>query len=348
MSKNRRSRVIQIALAASLLSAVLAGCASNSLDKSSNETAAGAPAAKGAKSEFTFDANSNSTSQTMAVEKGTDGTGASASTSGALATADNAMNQKLIYKANYSMQVKNFTDTEQEIRKQVAAAGGYILNFNQSDNGTRKSGHLTAKVPAKGLSSLLDALDKLPVIDMEHSVNGTDVTEEYVDLDSRLKAKEVMEERLLTFLSSATKADDLVAFSNSLGNVQEEIEQIKGRMRYLNENVAMSTIDIDISEKGEPLISVKKEGLWGSMTSAFTSSLHALKITIQAILIFLMSILPFLIVIGVLVFLVLFVQKRLPARFKKKPDPARPPVTLTESAIDVTPHEEKARSSEDD
>lgn len=75
------------------------------------------------------------------------------------------------------------------------------------------------------------------------------MTEEYVDLFSRLKAKQVVEARLIAFMEKATKADDLVKFSDQLGKVQVEIEQLKGRMRYIDQSVACSTIELRLYQR---------------------------------------------------------------------------------------------------
>jgi hypothetical protein len=90
-------------------------------------------------------------------------------------------------------------------------------------------------------------------------MKGTDVTEEYVDLDSRLKARQVVEARLLAFMDKATRADDLLKFSNQLGDVQMEIERIKGRMRYLDQNVAYSTIELRVYQTTGITSSAAKE-----------------------------------------------------------------------------------------
>lgn len=83
---------------------------------------------------------------------------------------------------------------------------------------------------------------------MEKVSNGQDVSEEYVDLESRLRSKEAVEERLLTFMDQAKKTEDLLKISNDLSAVQEDIERIKGRMDYLDNQVAFSTITINIQE----------------------------------------------------------------------------------------------------
>src|SRR5690606_38457488 len=107
------------------------------------------------------------------------------------------------------------------------------------------NGSFVIKVPASGFQSFLTGLEKLKKDEeFQRHVQGQDVTEEYVDLTSRLKAKQVVEARLLSFMEKATDTKDLLEFSNELARVQEEIERIKGRMRYIDENVSFSTVEL--------------------------------------------------------------------------------------------------------
>jgi chromosome segregation ATPase len=73
-------------------------------------------------------------------------------------------------------------------------------------------------------------------------IQGNDVSEEMVDLDARLKAKQATEARLLDLMKQAKEANDLIAIANRLDEVQSEIEQIKGRIQYLNNQVDYSTV----------------------------------------------------------------------------------------------------------
>src|SRR5690606_18783760 len=95
-----------------------------------------------------------------------------------------------------------------------------------------------------------------------------DVTEEYVDLQSRLRSKQAVEERLLSFMKEAEKTDDLLKISNDLARVQEQIEQIKGRMNYLENHVAFSTITINIQEKAVIIPEIKNTSELNTMENA--------------------------------------------------------------------------------
>lgn len=129
------------------------------------------------------------------------------------------------------------------------------------------------------------------------------MTEEYVDLESRLKARQVVESRLIAFMEKATKADDLVRFSTELGEVQLEIERLKGRMRYLDQNVAFSTIELRIYQQLEPSVKVKEEekpGFLERITDALKDSTNFVYSFLQGLLVVIAGALPVLALLAVI------------------------------------------------
>lgn len=160
---------------------------------------------------------------------------------------------KIIYTANLTMEVEELKAASSKLRDAIHLSGGYILEFND----TRYDGEIGAtyniKVPAAGFMSFIDAVSKIENLHFGQSLSGKDVTEQYVDLEARLKAKQLVERRLTGMMEKAVKADELLQFSNQLGVVQEEIETIKGKIRYLDNNVAFSTVSLRIVQRDQSL-----------------------------------------------------------------------------------------------
>ncbi|MZQ81844.1 DUF4349 domain-containing protein [Paenibacillus sp. 5J-6] len=220
-------------------------------------------------------------------------------------------NRKLIYRANLVMPVEDYGKAQTALRDLVTLSGAYILQFSENANTGERGGTYTIKVAASGFVSLLDGLEKISP-SLQRNVQGQDVTEEYVDLSSRLKAKQLVETRLLGFMEKASKTDDLLAFSNELSKVQETIEQIKGRMRYLDQNVAYSTIEIRMYQQTDkkPLLSdPSKLSLNERIQKAWNSSLNVLVAVLQGILVFLAAAFP-IIVIALLIGIPIWVYRR--------------------------------------
>ncbi|HSO58346.1 MAG TPA: DUF4349 domain-containing protein, partial [Paenisporosarcina sp.] len=140
----------------------------------------------------------------------------------------------IIHQASLSVNVKELAKAQSKIEKKVEQYGGYIVESNvyQEDDQT-SSGKMIVRIPEKHFEKfLLDAEGEAAEV-LERNVTGQDVTEQYVDLESRVKSKRAVEERLLDFMSKAQKTEDLLKISADLAKVQEEIEVMVGKMKYL-------------------------------------------------------------------------------------------------------------------
>lgn len=199
-----------------------------------------------------------------------------------------AIHRKIIYRADVTMEVADYGAVQTEIRNFIQLSGGYLLEFSETNSEYERGGTFVIKVPSSGFMTFLSRLEELTG---EHryqsSIYGDDVTEEYVDLEARLKAQQVTEQRLIAFMEKATRADDLVEFSRELGRVQEEIEHIKGRMRYLEQHVAYSTIEARVYEKSAAVRLQQENAPFGErLSSSLASVLRGISIVLQEIVIF--------------------------------------------------------------
>ncbi|MUG43479.1 DUF4349 domain-containing protein [Paenibacillus woosongensis] len=213
------------------------------------------------------------------------------------------LNKKLIYRANVVLEVKDYGKAQSDVRNLVAMSGGYIVEFTENQSQHEQGGTIMLKVPSSGFSSFLDRLEKMEHESLQRSMQGQDVSEEYVDLESRLKVKQAMESRYLQFLKEATKSSQMVEFANELERIQTEIEQIRGRMRYIDQNVAYSTVEIRLyqPEVNQASSSAKgKEPLGHRAWSALDSSLKALSAVIEWIIVILSGALPILLLLGII------------------------------------------------
>ncbi|WP_372663023.1 DUF4349 domain-containing protein [Cohnella sp.] len=233
---------------------------------------------------------------------------------GPIADANAGFDRKVIYRANLVMKVKEFAPAEEELVNLIHLSGAYVLQFSDSRNTDEVGATYVIKVPSNGFSPFLEKLQKIKNLKLDREVEGSDVTEEFVDLEARLKAKQTVEERLLAFMDKATKSDDLVRFSNELGNVQQEIEQIKGRMRYLDQNVAFSTINLRLYQASgiEPLSMEEDEGkaFAERISDAISGSTKVLRQFGEGLLVVVAAMLPVLIVLSVIGIPVYFLVRR--------------------------------------
>lgn len=213
------------------------------------------------------------------------------------------LNKKLIYRANVVMEVKDYGYAQSEIRNLVAISGGYIVEFTENQSKHEQGGTIILKVPSSGFSSFLDRMEKLEHESLQRSMQGQDVSEEYVDLESRLKVKQAMESRYLQFLKEATKSSQMVEFANELERIQTEIEQIRGRMRYIDQNVAYSTIEIRLYQPEEKQANLSAKGaepLGQRAWNALDGSLKAISAVFQWLVVILSGAMPILLLLGLI------------------------------------------------
>ncbi|GGH16419.1 DUF4349 domain-containing protein [Paenibacillus segetis] len=299
------------------LSLILGGCGSANKDMASESKANSGNMASSTSSDMLLNSTTTSNESLSAVAEAPSsdlgGESQVVDTSEAVASdragsgfqpSDSAagLNKKLIYKANVVVEVNDYGKAQSEVRNLVTLSGGYILEFSESQSQDERGGTFVLKVPASGFSSFLDQLEKLKSVSQQRSIQGQDVSEEYVDLESRLKVKQAMEDRYLKFINEATKTSQLVEFANELERIQTEIEQIKGRMRYIDKNVSFSTIEIRLYQPEESIIKISKDDtpLMKRAEEALTGSLKVLSMFFQWIIVVLSGALPIIVIAAVI------------------------------------------------
>jgi hypothetical protein len=142
----------------------------------------------------------------------------------------------LIYTATMTLAVFGTKDAIGAVEELARGLGGYLV--------ARSDETVTVRVPAKAFQGALSGVSKLGD-ELHRDVKVRDVTEQFADLEVRLKNAEAIRLRLESLLQKAAKVEDALAVERELGRVTETIEQIKGRMRLLGELIAFSTITVN-------------------------------------------------------------------------------------------------------
>lgn len=121
---------------------------------------------------------------------------------------------------------------------------GYIASSDTRKFDEGLQVRITLRIPAAQFDTALQRLRSLAVEVREEQIGGQDVTAEYTDLTSRLKNLEAAEVQLREMLGKAEKTEDVLAVYRELVQMRGEIEQVKGRMQFLSQSAAMSTITV--------------------------------------------------------------------------------------------------------
>jgi hypothetical protein len=148
-----------------------------------------------------------------------------------------------------------------EIADMAVEMGGFVVSSNlyRSTYGPNQvevpEASITIRVPASRLDEALEKI-KVDVVKVTYeNRSGQDVTSQYVDLKSRLAAKEKAAEELLRIMDKAETAEDVLAVYMQIQNIQAEIESLKGQIKYYEEAAALSAINIQLvaAEKVKPI-----------------------------------------------------------------------------------------------
>lgn len=217
----------------------------------------------------------------------------------------------IIHQAQLQINVKDLDQTQLNIEKKVKEYGGYIVESNVYRNHeSSRTGELVIRIPENHFQVFLNDTEAEAANVLERNVTGQDVTEQYVDLESRLKSKRKVEERLLDFMDSAKKTEDLLKISNDLSKVQEEIEVIVGKMKYLENQTSFSTITIVLYEDRIPEIDSKNLNTWEKVKKQFAASTNFLLAAGSGLVVFLLGNLPVIMLFLVIVLVIYMFFKR--------------------------------------
>ena len=210
-------------------------------------------------------------------------------------------------------------DTEEalaRIANMADSSGGWVVSSNvYQSTDTYKSGYISIRVPAEGFQSVLDAIAGLAVEVTNLSTSGQDVTEEYVDLSARLGNLEATAARLRTFLDESRNVEEALAVNAELSRVEGEIEALKGRMQYLEQSSAFSSITVNVTP--DALAQPIQVGGWqptGVAKQAVEALINMLQLLANAAIWFVIFALPILLVIAIPFALLIWIIKRLRRR----------------------------------
>jgi hypothetical protein len=124
---------------------------------------------------------------------------------------------------------------------------GWVVSSNVYQYNTSKAGAVTLRVPAEDFESAVAQIRELALEVNRFTTSSQDVTEEYVDLSSRLANLEATAERVRSFLDQAEDVESALAVNQELSRLEGEIEVIKGRMQYLSQSAAYSTLTVSLT-----------------------------------------------------------------------------------------------------
>lgn len=214
--------------------------------------------------------------------------------------------QKIIKSGDLRFETSDIEVTHKTIQELVKKHKATIQNDSEGKDDYTIYRNLTLRIPNENFDAFItDVSTGVDYFDRK-SVSIDDVTEEYIDVASRIKTKKALEERYLQLLKKANKVSEMLEIERELATIREEIEAKEGRLKYIQNKVSMSTINLEFYKTLE-----HKAGATVSFGTKFVNAIKSGFNGILSFFIWLIEVWPFIVI---LVALIYFVKRR----FKRK------------------------------
>ncbi len=233
--------------------------------------------------------------------------------------------RKIVYTADVDLVVEDFTKLETAILKLVKESEGYLADTDISGSkGSNRTARWKIRVPIEKFDTFLESAATLGEL-TRRQIHSQDVTEEFYDLEARIKNKKVEEARLLKHLEDSTgKLDEILAAERELSRVREEVERQEGRLRLLANLSSLTTVTITAVERTD-YVPPTDPGFATRASRQFTDSTKSLVEFVEVLTLWGIGIVPWLpvyLVLGIVILIIYrMIRRRVVAHFNR-PRPA--------------------------
>jgi Rad3-related DNA helicase len=153
--------------------------------------------------------------------------------------------RKVIRSGQLALSLSDLEEARREVERLVAEAGGYV---EQSSTTRDSRVFLACRVPADHLDQAMDQIAGLGN-EVRRSTSAADVTDQYADLEARLRNHAALRDRLQALLKRATKVEDVLAIEKELNRIQSELDSMQGRLDRMRSQVELSDLSVTIERE---------------------------------------------------------------------------------------------------
>jgi len=219
-------------------------------------------------------------------------------------TAVPSVRPRVIQTASLSLSVprNEFDKIIDQARLLATSSGGFVVESSASQSGDEQrlvTGSLVIRVPEQSYARVMERLSGLGRVEGREEA-GQDVSQEFVDLEARVRHLEAVEAQLLSLLDDTNTVSEALTVQSQLNQVQLDLEQARGRLQYLDDQVAFATISLDVRER-QVVAAAADGGPW-SIVDAWGTAAHGFVTVVGWILVAAATIAPVVILL-VLAFL---------------------------------------------
>ena len=189
-----------------------------------------------------------------------------------------AADRKIIRNADITMEVDSTTDAQHRVTSIAESHGGFVVTSeakqreNIDPSKRTLDIKLVVRIPSNQFGVALDEIKKLAGNLSEANVTGQDVTEDFIDLEARIKTQKALELQFVEIMKQARKVEDALEVQRQIAEVRTEIEQLEGRKRFLENRSNLSTLTVNI--RAPKAIAVNPTGFRHTLRDAVSDSLE--------------------------------------------------------------------------
>ena len=296
-----KKKILTAVMAAALLLGLLGGCGSKNLSMEP-DTARSDVYADGGISYETA----------MAAPAAMSGAGSNAESAADTASIPLPENRKWVITMSLTAETENLTDAMGLLAEKIQESGGYVESQSVSgtavNSGRSPSAYITVRVPAEQLDSFVEDVSGMTNV-VSSSRYVEDITLRYTDTEGRVKALQTEEARLLELMEQAETMSDLLEIEERLTEVRYQLENYTSTLRLYDNQVDYATLDLTLREV-EKFTPPEKQGFWQKVTSGLADSIVDLGQGIVDFAAWVLIELPYLVLVGLLGWLTVFLTRR--------------------------------------
>ena len=232
---------------------------------------------------------------------------------------------KIIYTYNYEVETLEFTQSVDRLEALVQSLGGYIesayvdgLSYNRGEYRQMRYARYTLRLPAAKYSVFKDSVGDIGNV-LSSQTSSENVSQQYFDMESRLKSLRVQEERLISILEKADNLTDVIQLERALADVTYQIESYMSALRRLDSLIDYSSVYLTLREVIEPTVTTEPpKTIWDDISQTFSRSASSLGGFFTGLLVFFAGNSPVLLTLALFIVLIILVIRGLIRNDKKK------------------------------
>lgn len=179
---------------------------------------------------------------------------------------DQIIERKIIKEGDITFKVKDLDKSKASIIDLIKSLNGYISSDREYKSSNRITNSLTVRIPNENFEDFFKKLSQNAEYIDNKNINFSDVTEEFIDVETRLRNKKALENRFIEILKDANSVSEILEVEREIGAIREDIEATEGRLNYLKSRITLSTIYVNMYQeiqgeyKENPVVKSLKNG----------------------------------------------------------------------------------------